>query len=177
VAESLTLGANTGGIALSPDGKTVVYFISSQKGLWVRPLDGTTSRLIPGTERRPSVLVPRQQIHCLLYSHPAQTRGPRRRDAADDLRRGQRPRRRLVERRPDLFGTLVAGLVQGSASGGTPSVLTTLDAARGEIAHRWPQVLPGGASCIGPKAGSPKTRHLCCPPHHAGRAGSAVDQR
>jgi hypothetical protein len=39
---------------------------------------------------------------------------------------------------------LVAGLFKVPASGGTPSVLTTLDAARGEIAHRWPQVLPGG---------------------------------
>jgi len=43
-----------------------------------------------------------------------------------------------------LFGTAASGLFQVPASGGTASPLTTLDASRGEIRHRWPQVLPNG---------------------------------
>jgi hypothetical protein len=43
-----------------------------------------------------------------------------------------------------LYATLGSGLFQVPASGGTPSVLTTPDASRGELVHRWPQVIPGG---------------------------------
>jgi serine/threonine-protein kinase len=42
-----------------------------------------------------------------------------------------------------LFGTIASGLFRVSASGGLPSPVTTLDASRGEVSHRWPQVLPG----------------------------------
>jgi len=34
------------------------------------------------------------------------------------------------------------------ASGGTPKMLTHLDAARGEVTHRWPQFLPGGKAVL-----------------------------
>jgi hypothetical protein len=43
-----------------------------------------------------------------------------------------------------LLGTVWSGLLQVPSSGGTPTPLTMLDAARGEAAHRWPQALPGG---------------------------------
>jgi len=36
-----------------------------------------------------------------------------------------------------------AGLAQVSAAGGEPTPLTTLDSARGERTHRWPQAVPG----------------------------------
>ena len=31
-----------------------------------------------------------------------------------------------------------------AASGGTPQLVTKLDDKKGELAHRWPQILPGG---------------------------------
>jgi serine/threonine-protein kinase len=37
-----------------------------------------------------------------------------------------------------------AGLSRVSGSGGKPAPLTTLDKARGEASHRWPDLLPGG---------------------------------
>ena len=37
-----------------------------------------------------------------------------------------------------------AGLSRVSGSGGKPTPLTTLDEARGESSHRWPDLLPGG---------------------------------
>jgi serine/threonine-protein kinase len=34
------------------------------------------------------------------------------------------------------------------ASGGTPEALTTIDAARAEAEHRWPEILPGGSAVL-----------------------------
>ena len=44
--------------------------------------------------------------------------------------------------------TNTAGLSKVSASGGTPTAVTTLDRANGEVTHRWPQVLPGGRAVM-----------------------------
>jgi len=41
-----------------------------------------------------------------------------------------------------------SGLVRVSAAGGQPEPLTRLDAAKGEVTHRWPQVLPGGKAVL-----------------------------
>jgi len=43
------------------------------------------------------------------------------------------------------YGT---GLMRVSAAGGEPQVLTTLDPARGELSHRFPQFLPGGRALL-----------------------------
>ena len=40
------------------------------------------------------------------------------------------------------------GIFKVSVNGGTPSAVTTLDRAKGEISHRWPQVLPGGKAML-----------------------------
>ena len=41
-----------------------------------------------------------------------------------------------------------SGLFRVEATGGTPEKFTTLDTAKGEITHRWPQVLPGAKALI-----------------------------
>ena len=41
-----------------------------------------------------------------------------------------------------------SGLFRVSAAGGEPQPLTTLDKAKKEVTHRWPQVLPGGKAVI-----------------------------
>ncbi len=40
------------------------------------------------------------------------------------------------------------GLSKVSEAGGKPEPLTTLDESKGEITHRWPQVLPGGKAIL-----------------------------
>ncbi len=40
------------------------------------------------------------------------------------------------------------GLSRVSEAGGTPERLTSLDTTKGEITHRWPQVLPGGKAIL-----------------------------
>ncbi len=41
-----------------------------------------------------------------------------------------------------------SGLRRVSSAGGTPSVLTTPDTARGEVLHAWPEFLPGGRALL-----------------------------
>ena len=43
-----------------------------------------------------------------------------------------------------------SGLMVVSADGGEATPVTTLDESVGEVTHRWPQVLPGGAGCCSP---------------------------
>ena len=40
------------------------------------------------------------------------------------------------------------GIRKVHSTGGTPSAVTTLDRSKGEISHRWPQVLPGGKAML-----------------------------
>ena len=140
-------GNFVGGIALSPDGRTAAFVATAngKTGLWVRPLDGTTARLIPGT----------QGAAYPFWSPDSKSVG--------FLGAGKLQRVDLAGGAPlticsttparggawssdgqIIFGTSASGLFQVPASGGTPAPLTTLDASRGERAHRWPQMLPGG---------------------------------
>jgi Tol biopolymer transport system component len=43
---------------------------------------------------------------------------------------------------------LFSGLMRVSAAGGSPEVLTTPDFSKGEISHRWPEILPGGRAVV-----------------------------
>ncbi len=48
-----------------------------------------------------------------------------------------------------IFPTqFTSALYRVSANGGTPAAATHLDAARSEITHRWPQILPGGRAVL-----------------------------
>ena len=149
-------GNNIGGIALSPDGRTAAFVASGngKTGLWVRPLDGTTARLIAGTEGA-----------AYPFWSPDSNRLPFSR--ATKLQRvdlaGGAPlvicdvstaRRGMEQRRPDLFGTTASGLFRVAASGGTPSPLTTLDASRGESLISGRKCFPAADSCTWSKARS-----------------------
>ncbi|HLN00666.1 MAG TPA: protein kinase, partial [Terriglobales bacterium] len=140
-------GNTAGGIALSPDGRTAAFVASAngKNGLWVRRLDGTTPRLIAGTEG----------AYYPFWSPDSKSIG--------FFTTGKLQRVDLAGGAPlaicdvgvarggawssdgqILFGTTASGLLRVSASGGAPSPVTALDASRGEGFHRWPQVLPGG---------------------------------
>jgi len=135
-----------GGIAVSPDGRTAAFVASSngRNGLWVRPLDGA-ARLIPGAEGASFPFWSPDSKFIAFF-----TAGKLQRV---DLGGGSPlaicdvgvPRGAAWSTGGQIvFGTLASGLFQVPASGGAPSPLTTLDAARGESSHRWPHVLPDG---------------------------------
>ncbi|MGD1098459.1 MAG: winged helix-turn-helix domain-containing protein [Bryobacteraceae bacterium] len=140
-------GANTGGIAMSPDGMTAAYVASNngKTGLWVRPLDLIAARLVPGTE---GAFYPFWSPDNKSIAFFTSTKLERVEQAGGSplaicevalARGGAWTSDGLI-----LFATVTSGLFQVPASGGTPSPLTVLDASHKESSHRWPQVLPGG---------------------------------
>jgi Tol biopolymer transport system component/tRNA A-37 threonylcarbamoyl transferase component Bud32 len=142
------LGNTVGGSAISPDGRMVAFVaaINGKTGLWVRALDDRKARPLPGTEGAadPSWSPDSKSIafwaaNKLLRIDSAG--GPPVMVGDGDATRG-------VAWTADgkiVFGSSVGGaLFLVPVSGGTPSPLTRLDTSRGEVSHRFPQILPGG---------------------------------
>ena len=138
---------NLASVALSPDGRTLAFVaeIKGKSGLWLQPLDGMVSRLLSGT----------QDANFPFWSPDGKSIGY---FAANKLWRvdaaGGTPMVicDVADGRGGAWGsdgTIVFAPVQStlrrvSASGGASTQLTKLDPARGEDAHYWPQLLPGG---------------------------------
>jgi eukaryotic-like serine/threonine-protein kinase len=140
--------SSTGGFALSPDGKNVAY-VATVKGntsLWIRSVDGTLARQIPGTEgaafpfwspdsksvafnirgklSRVDIAGGSPLVICALGT---------------SLRGGVWTSDGVI-----LFATLASGAFRVPATGGTPTLLIPRDPSRSETRIFWPQILPGG---------------------------------
>ncbi len=134
-------------IVLSPDGKQLVYRTDGNPArLYIRPLDGFEARPLAGAEGG--------------YNPFFSPDGQRVGFVTEDGKLKWVP---IAGGAPQTICDLpVAGWFDGSewqpddtiyfssktiwrvaASGGTPQAVTTLD-EKSEIAHRWPQILPGG---------------------------------
>ncbi|MFN0104783.1 MAG: protein kinase domain-containing protein [Bryobacteraceae bacterium] len=134
------------GVAVSPNGRMLAYIASVQgkSGLWVRPLDGTVARRLPGTEdaRRPfwspdSRSIAFSSIVKLLRIDVAG--GTAVTICETSAFNGTwSPDGVIVA--AQVFG----GLMRVPAAGGTPTPLTTLDLSRGDLSHTQPRILPGG---------------------------------
>lgn len=137
-----------GSIAISPDGRSVVYTgVEKQEiRLYLRNLDTFESKPIPGTEggRAPFFSPDGRWLGFLTQHHlkKVQLSG----DTPVTLCR-------IANARGASWGddgTIVyspfyyAGLNKISANGGTPQPLTKVDKAHEERNHRWPFLLPGG---------------------------------
>jgi Tol biopolymer transport system component/predicted Ser/Thr protein kinase len=134
-----------GGFALSPDGRTAAFVanVGEQTGLWVRPLDGSSARLLPGTDN-PGHPFWSPDSKSIAFS------------AQDKLQRidlaGGSPVT-IGETRsgggvwlPDgriVLGGIESGLFQAPAPGERFTQLTELDASSQEVEHVFPQSLPG----------------------------------
>jgi hypothetical protein len=137
-----------GGTALSPDGTAVAYVASAngKSGLWIRPIDNTTARLIPGTEAASLPFwSPDNKSIAFFMGDKLQRVDPAGGALVTICYVGQYGVGVGGAWSSDgyiIFGAGTSGLFQVSATGGVASMLTTLGPS--EIMHRWPQILPGG---------------------------------
>jgi len=141
------LSNSAGGSALSPDGTMVVLVaaINGKTGLWVRALDETTARLLPGTEGAGDPFWSPDSKSIAFWAAGRLQRielagGPPVTICDGFLTRGGA----WTADGQIVFGSVGGGLFRVSASVGTPTPLTRVDISHGETAHRWPQILPGG---------------------------------
>jgi len=143
---------DTPSLDISADGHNVAY-VAIHEGvsrLMLRALDSTTSRALPGTDNAIGPFFSPDGTSIGFFA-----RGRLRtitiasletRDIADA------PSGRGGWWADDGFIYYApvnnTGILKVPSGGGTPSTVTTLDRSKGEISHRWPQVLPGGKAML-----------------------------
>ena len=140
-------GTGTSGFALSPEGRAAVYVgtASGKAALWIRPLADSTARLLAGTEGAGFPFWSPNSRSIAFFGQGKLQRI----DLGDGSQQticevGDTRGGAWGDNGQILFGVWSSGIFQVAASGGTPTPLTTLNTARGEIFHYWPQILPGG---------------------------------
>jgi len=142
-----------GGVTVSPDGKHLAFTAVGAAGrvtLWVRSLDSLEPRELPGTaaaafpfwspDSRSLAFFAEEK----LKSIPLSGGSPQTLCDVNDSRGGAWSQQGGIL----LALTYSDGLYRVSPAGGKPALQTTLEEARGEVSHRWPQFLPGGRSFL-----------------------------
>jgi serine/threonine protein kinase len=136
-----------GGAVLSPDGRSVAFIARVDKvtQLWVRAFDAFSNRPLPGTEG----------VVSAFWSPDSSSLGFFTQDKLKRIATSGGPAQALCEVHDSrggswgqlnviLFSRVVGGVYRVSASGGIPERVTTLNAGRLEVTHRWPFFLPDG---------------------------------
>jgi len=140
-------------LAISPDGKAVAYVVARANAfaLYMRLLSSHDAKLV--AEGRSSIFHPffSPDSKWLAFSFNGKLRKisigggqPVSITDAANFRGGS-----WSEDGSILFAPVSrAGLMRVPSEGGTPEVVTTIDAGRGETSHRLPWILPGGKAFL-----------------------------
>jgi eukaryotic-like serine/threonine-protein kinase len=148
--------SSPGGLTLSPDGKAAAYVatVSGKTGLWLRPLDATGARFLYGTEEAAFPFWS-PDSKSIAFSAGGRLRRVDLAGGAPVVIANQAALGGCWDNSGYILaGQVTSGLVRIPASGGTIVPVTTLDASRSEISHRWPQLLPGGNFLYWAQAGA-----------------------
>ncbi len=148
-------------VAVSPDGRRLIY-VGPGRFLYVRPIDDLEARVLPGTEASDSpVFSPDGEW--VAFSGGADLKrvalsgGPAVTVAAAPQMRGTTwESDDVIIYAPGTAG----GLYRASVAGGASEPLTTPDGTRGEVAHRWPSMLPGDKAFVFTVYTSTEESHL-----------------
>jgi eukaryotic-like serine/threonine-protein kinase len=134
--------------AMSPDGRSVAFpaSIDGTSTIWVRSLDSSSARSLPGTEgasfpfwspdaRSIGFFAGDKLKKIDLAGGPAMILAD-----APAARGGSWGREGVI-----VFSARASsGIVQVPAAGGSPKPATTVDKSLDEVTHRWPEFLPDG---------------------------------
>jgi eukaryotic-like serine/threonine-protein kinase len=146
---TLTPIATMAGSAISPDGRTLAFVATNERGdalLYVRPLGSLTARALPGTfdAGRPFWSPDSKSLAFIAQGKLKRTTlsggEPVSLCDASQGRGGTWNDEGVI-----LFGTNSAqGVQRIPAAGGVPTLVTHIDKEAGEFHHYYPQFLPGG---------------------------------
>jgi serine/threonine-protein kinase len=142
---------NRPALAFSPDG-TMLAYVAIGEGvprLYLRRRDQAEARAVPGSEGASNpVFSP--DGRWIAFVSDNQLRKSSIDGAAISMARVSDPRGLAwIDAANVLYSPEpAAGLFRVAINGGAPAEVTHLDAAAGERTHRWPDVLPGGASAL-----------------------------
>ena len=135
--------------AIAPSGSPIAVAAGEgdTRRLYVRDLGDLSLRAIAGTEGVRQPFFSPDGAHIAFFADRRLLKVPANGGPVQQLADiGGNPRGAVWAE----DGTIVlspsqtSGLVRVSDRGGRPTALTTLDQARGEYSHRWPDALPGG---------------------------------
>ena len=138
-------------IAVSPDGRHLIYQAASGGGLYIRSLDQLDSHLLRGTEHgwHPFFSADGRWVGFLaggkLQKVSVEGGSPRPIADLSAMRGASWSEDGTIVYTPSGLGL---GLHRISAEGGQPQRLTEPDRQKDERSHRWPQVLPGGKAVL-----------------------------
>ena len=139
----LTEAGRVNGLALSPDGRQLAFTDGRQ--LWIRLLDSLESRALPGTEEAffPFWSPDGRSLGFFTFNElktiDLAGGAPQTVCTVSVPRGGTWNQDDAI-----VFGQQGERLLRVPAAGGEPTPVTTLDEARQETAHLWPQFLPDG---------------------------------
>jgi len=139
-------------VALSPDGRNVAFIAekSGRQTLWVRPLDSTEARELPGTEgaERPFWSPDSRSLGFMAQGKLKRIdfAGGSAQTLADGIGTGSNGAQGAWNSDGKiLFATSAfSNLSSIPSAGGERSEATKLDPSNGEIGHLWPEFLPDG---------------------------------
>ncbi|MBI3666800.1 MAG: serine/threonine-protein kinase, partial [Acidobacteria bacterium] len=147
-------------IAVSPDGRRLAFTATDAFGktqLWVRPLDSLSAQPLPGTEGASYPFWSPDSRFLGFFAAgklkkiEASGGPPQTLCNAPVPRGGAWGSDGVI-----VFAPSFTPLFRVSAAGGEPQPVTSLDASRSEVAHRWPQFLPDGKHFLFLAFGSPE---------------------
>ena len=140
------------GVAVSPDGRTIVYpaTIPNGRQLYLHRMDQLTSQPIPGTQNAGEPAFSPDGQWIVFNAANKLVKVSISGGAPEVLCPTQGPTRGVYWASDNTiyFGQVSNSIARVSANCGTPEAVTTLDTAAGEISHRFPQVLPDGKTVL-----------------------------
>ena len=139
-------------LAISPDSKSVAW-VDSEAGTWriyLRHLEEFDAHPLAGTENAQQLFFSPDSKWLGFFAGGKMKKIPLGGGAPVTVARAVLPRGASWSADDSILFVpfYYGGVARISSSGGNPEMLTTPDRAHGEIAHRWPSVLPGGGAFL-----------------------------